>query len=78
VVSRSLNGVANTWVYDLLGRLESQTDLIGTFGYTYHGVTGRVATVTYPNGQTSTYSYLPNTGDHRLQEIHHKKPSAAT
>ena len=31
--------------------------MLGTFSYTYDGVTGRLATVTYPNGQTSTYSY---------------------
>ena len=78
VVSRTLNGVTTTWLYDLEGRLQSQTDPIGTFGYTYEGVTGRVATVTYPNGQTSSYAYFTNIGDHRLQEIHHKKPGAIT
>jgi hypothetical protein len=34
--------------------------------------------VTYPNSQTSTYTYLGNTGDRRLQTIHHKYPNAAT
>jgi len=34
--------------------------------------------VTYPNAQTSTYSYFDDEGDFRLQTIHHKNPSAAT
>jgi hypothetical protein len=33
----------------------------------------RLETFTYPNGQSSSYVYYPNSGDHRLQEIHHKK-----
>ena len=28
--------------------------------------------MTYPNAQTTTYAYLPNTGDKHLQEIHHR------
>ena len=47
----------------------------GEFTYTYDGVTNRLATVTYPNGQTSTYSYLDDESDHRLQTIHHKYPN---
>jgi RHS repeat-associated protein len=78
VVSRSLNGVSTTWLYDLQGRPQTLTDPIGSFGYTYEGVTGRVATVTYPNGQASTYTYFTNAGDHRLQEILHKKPGGIT
>lgn len=34
--------------------------------------------MTYPNGQTTTYSYLDDEHDFRLQTIHHKNPSAAT
>lgn len=30
------------------------------------------------NGQTSTYAYYPNSGDHRLQEIHHRKSGGVT
>jgi len=37
-----------------------------------------VQTVTYPNGQTTTYAYYPVAQDLRLQEIHHKKPDTAT
>ncbi len=34
--------------------------------------------MTYPNGQTSAYSYLPNAGDRRLQTIHHRYPNGTT
>jgi YD repeat-containing protein len=78
VVSRTLNAVTSTWTYDALGRLASQEDPIGTFAYAYDGATSRLASLTYPNGQTSTYVYFPNAGDARLQEIHHRTPGGAT
>jgi len=78
VATRLLNGAGTELTYDTLGRLSALEFPIGQFDYTYDGHTGRVATVTYPNAQTSTYSYLGHTGDHRLQTIHHKNPSAAT
>jgi RHS repeat-associated protein len=78
VKTRTLNSVTTTWSYDALGRLSSLVDPIGTFSYAYVGTTGRVSSVTYPNSQTSTYAYLGNSGDNRLQEIHHKKPDAST
>jgi len=40
--------------------------------------TGRLDTVTYPNDQTTHYSYFDDEHDFRLQTIHHKNPSAAT
>ena len=78
--TRALNGSANTvtWVFDALARVTSEANVLGTFTYTYDGVTRRMATVTYPNGQTSTYSYLPTNQDHQLQTIHHKYPGGAT
>jgi YD repeat-containing protein len=78
VTSRAINGVATTQVYDALGRVTSETNVLGTFGYTYVGVTGRLNTATYPNGQTSSYAYYGNTGDQRLQTIHHRKPDGTT
>jgi YD repeat-containing protein len=80
VTTRAINGAANTvtWVFDALGRVTSETNVLGAFAYTYDGPTSRVATVTYPNGQTSTYSYLPAIQDKRLQTIHHRYPTAAT
>jgi RHS repeat-associated protein len=78
VVSQAINGVALTHDYDVLGRIEAEANLLGTFTYEYEGATSRLRRVTYPNGQISTYSYYPNSGDHRLQEIHHKKSDGAT
>jgi YD repeat-containing protein len=61
----------------LLGLL-SEVNVLGTFTYTYDGTSSRVATVGYPNNQTSTYSYYPALNDHRLQTIHHQYPGGAT
>ena len=54
VVNRTINGAANsvTWAFDALGRVTSEQNVLGTFTYTYDGVTSRLATVSYPNGQT--------------------------
>jgi YD repeat-containing protein len=80
VTTRAINGSANTvtWAFDALGRVTSEQNVLGTFAYTYDGVTARLATVTYPNDQTSTYSYFGTTEDHRLQTIHHKYPNGTT
>lgn len=80
VTDRAINGAANTvtWTFDALGRTTSESNLLGTFTYTYHGPTGRVATVAYPNNQMSTYSYFGNSGDRRLQTVHHKYPNGNT
>ena len=40
--------------------------------------TNRVSTVSYPNGQATSYSYFDNAGDHRLQQIHHRVLAGAT
>jgi RHS repeat-associated protein len=78
VVSRAINGVAATEAYDALGRMTTQTNVLGTFGYGYDGVTARLASVAYPNGQTSSYSYLGNVGDRLLQTIQHQKSDSST
>jgi RHS repeat-associated protein len=80
VTTRAINGVTNTatWTFDTLGRISSEVNVLGSFTYTYEGVTARVATLVYPNGQTSSYSYLDNAHDRRLETIHHKYPGGAT
>jgi RHS repeat-associated protein len=78
VLSRSIANFAVTYDYDLLGRIITETSAVGAFSYQYYGVTRRVRTVTYPNGQTSTYAYYANSGDHRLQEIHHRTSGGVT
>jgi RHS repeat-associated protein len=76
--SRSINGTAVNWVYDSIGRLSSQANVLGTFSYGYADTTGRISTTTYPNGQSTTYAYLGNADDHRLQQIHHRLSGGAT
>jgi RHS repeat-associated protein len=78
--TRTINGSANsvTWSFDALGRVAVEANVLGTFTSSYDGVSSRLVTVTYPNGQTSAYSYLPNHQDQRLQTIHHKYPGGAT
>lgn len=80
MATRSIDGQANavTWSFDALGRVSSETNLLGMFAYDYDGATARLATVTYPNGQTSHYTYLPTAQDRRLQTIHHKHPNGST
>jgi hypothetical protein len=78
VLTRMLNSTGTEITYDALGRLSQLEFPIGTFDYTYVSQTGRRASVTYPNNQTTTYSYLDDDHDFRLQTIHHKNPSAAT
>ena len=64
--------------FDALDRLTQITNPLGNFTYAYDGVTRRPLTVTYPNGEQTTYAYFDNMGDRRLQEIHNKKPGGAT
>ena len=80
VIQRTIDGSANEvdWTFDALGRVTTEENPLGEFTFTYDGVTNRRATVTYPNGQTSTYSYFDETNDHRLQTIHHRYPNAGT
>jgi RHS repeat-associated protein len=78
MTNRAINGVGVTWTFDALGRVTTEANALGSFTYTYDGPTNRIATVAYPNGQTSAYSYLPNAQDHWLQTIHHRYPSGAT
>ena len=79
-VRREINGTANvtTQAFDSLHRLTGETNLLGAFSYSYEGMTPRVASIGYPNGQTTTLGYLDNTGDHRMAEIHHKLAGGAT
>ena len=78
VASRSINDEPLSLTYDALGRVAQEVNTLGTFGYGYDGTSGRLATVTYPNGQTSAYAYLPASQDHRLQTIHHRLADLTT
>jgi RHS repeat-associated protein len=75
--SHGLPGFDSTLVYDALGRLARQESPVGNFTSAYHGAMARLLSLSYPNGQTTRYTYFPNSGDHRLQEIRHLGPGAA-
>ena len=78
VRTRSINGIQLAASYDALGRAVSETSQLGGFTFDYEGITNRLKTVAYPNGQTANYSYYSSSGDHRVQEIHHKKSGGTT
>ena len=85
VVSTSVDAAAESVTLDALGRVTAASNGLGSFGYSYVNQTSRPSVVTYPNGQTTTYSYWPNVaaagtgnGDERLQAIWHKLSGGAT
>lgn len=76
--NRSINGPSNssTWAYDQISRVTSETNPLGGFGYSYVNNTSgsskgdpRLASISYPNGQTTNFSWLPNIMDQRLQQL---------
>jgi RHS repeat-associated protein len=75
-VSRSINGASVTDSFDALGRVSSELDPLGTFGYSYVGATRRLSGMSFPNSQTTAFTYFDNQGDNRLQEIKHLDPGA--
>jgi RHS repeat-associated protein len=77
--SRLVNGFGiSARTFDALGRLTKEENELGAFEHTYENLSGRPATTTYPNSQVSTYNYFGNTGDRRLQTIHHQTSGSAT
>ncbi|PYI94750.1 MAG: peptidase C39, bacteriocin processing, partial [Verrucomicrobia bacterium] len=76
-INRSINGTANssTVGFDSLGRTNGEVNNLGTFDYTYVGATNRPQMLHYPNGQTSNYSYYPNSGDKQLQTLQNLRPN---
>ncbi len=73
VTTLGVNGVNSTLVFDEMGRGTSLTDPLGTHTLTYDGPTSRPATIVRPNGVTSSFTYLGNTQDHRLQRLKHTR-----
>jgi RHS repeat-associated protein len=71
-VSTSINGVATVLTYDAAGRVMNETNALGSFTYAYEGVSSRLQTTSFPNGQMTTNSYGDNLHDRRLQQITHR------
>jgi RHS repeat-associated protein len=78
VASRAVNGTGSAWTYDELGRIETETNALGAFTYTYDGLSNRMASAAYPNGQTSSYTWFDEADGRRLQTVHHRKPGNVT
>jgi YD repeat-containing protein len=58
--------------------VSGEANPLGSFTLGYVGTTSRMSNVTYPNGQTTTYSYFGNLGDHRLQQVLNRLPGSVT
>ena len=84
MLNRSINGTANstTLTFDAMSRVTSIVNPLGSFtpAYVDQGSgdkgTTRLASMTYPNGQVTNYSYYSSTGDERLQEIQNLNSSS--
>ncbi len=85
--ARLINGGNNQsrWTFDAMGRVTTELNPLGTFNYAYIDNTAgsskgvnRLASITYPNSQVTNFSWLPNIGDQRLQQISNLSPSATT
>jgi len=68
-VSTTVNGVASMSTFDAAGRMTNATNALGTFSYTYDGNSPRVASQTYPNGQTAQFSYASTLQDQLIERI---------
>lgn len=68
---QSVNGAANSIGinFDTLGRMTGGISNLGTFAYSYAGVTNRLETLSYPNGQSTSFTYFPNSGDKQLRVL---------
>ncbi len=84
--NRMINGGNNnmSWSYDAMSRITNETNALGSFGYSYvddqagssKGTT-RLASIAYPNGQKTNFSWYGNLGDQRLQSINNLLPSGS-
>jgi RHS repeat-associated protein len=77
VISRAINGVAQTATFDVLGRPTMVTNALGIFQYAYVDATSRLASESYPNGQTNLYSYYNNLGDQRILQAQKFYPNGS-
>ncbi len=70
-VGTTINGVTQRFAFDALGRLASETNLLGTFTYAYDGTSGRMTAETN-SILTTTRAFGDNLHDHELQRIKHQ------
>ena len=62
-----------------MGRITSKMDgLRGAFTYSYlSAASPRLASITYPDQQVTSFTYFDNIGDRRLKQISNLKPNAS-
>jgi len=72
---RTIDGAANTLTrgFDDLGRLEDETNPLGTFAYHYLNETTQISRIDLPGSQSTHFTYLPNAEDRRLERIEHRR-----
>ena len=60
VMNRTINGAANvpSEQYDSVGRVQTATNPLGTFNYTYVSTTDRLDHVDFPNGPKDAKHFL--------------------
>lgn len=83
--NRSINGSSNSinWTYDAMSRVTQESNALGNFAFTYvdnvspnsKGLT-RLASIGYPNSQTTRFTWYENARDLRLREIQNLDPSS--
>jgi len=69
IISRTVSGVSDSRTFDANGRVVGETNALGAFTYVFEGFSRRLRSATYPNGDSTGYSYLNNNGDRRLSAI---------
>jgi RHS repeat-associated protein len=74
---RSIDGIGIRRDWDAAGRLTQLTNFLGTFGLSWDGASARLAGITFPNGQSSSFSYFPNAKDQLLRQITHLKADSS-
>jgi RHS repeat-associated protein len=81
-LSQTIGGTASSVTYDTLGRVVTATNALSStaFTYSYLGNTGRVSSMSYPNGQSTVYTYQDSTttpNEPWLSEIKNLNASSA-
>jgi RHS repeat-associated protein len=65
----TVDGVATYVGFDEAGRVNGETNALGSFAYEYDGGSDRLVSEVFPNGQTGTRSYGGLLQDMKLQRI---------
>jgi RHS repeat-associated protein len=71
VLGSTFAGMSSSVGYDLLGRVTTFSDGLGSGSLTWVGQTGRVNTVTQANGLQTAFTYLPQNQNFRLASMAH-------